>query len=92
MEMTLVLSGDMLCSAVLRKDKDKLLELLDNGHDVNAPCTYHGSTLAAAAFTGREDLVELLIRYRANVNATGGEYHTPLIAATVQGHDECVRA
>jgi len=90
--MTLVLSGDMLRSAVLRKDKDKLLELLDNGHDVNAPCTYHGSTLAAAAFTGREDLVELLIRYGANVNATGGEYHKPMIAATVQGHDECVRA
>jgi hypothetical protein len=92
MGITLVLSGDMLCSAVLRKDKDKLLELLDNGHDVNALCTYHGSALAAAAFTGREDFVELLIRQGANVNATGGEYYTPLIAATTQGHDECARA
>jgi hypothetical protein len=82
----------MLCSAVLQKDKDQLLELLDNGHDVNAPCTYHGSALAAAACTGREDLVELLIRQGADANATGGEYHTPLIAATTQGHDECVRA
>jgi hypothetical protein len=92
MGMSLVLSGDMLGSAVLRKDKDKLLELLDDGHDANAPCTYHGSPLAAAAFKGRDDFVELLIRYGADVNATGGEYHTPLIAATVQGHDECVRA
>jgi hypothetical protein len=92
MGMTLVLSGDMLCSAVLQKDKDTLLEILENGYDVNAPCTYHGSALAAAAYTGQEDLVELLIRQGANVNATGGEYYTPLIAATTQGHDECVRA
>jgi len=92
MGINLVLSGDMLCSAVLRKDKDKLVELLDDGHDANAPCSYHGSPLAAAAFKGREDFVELLIRYGADVNATGGEYHTPLVAATTQGHDECVRA
>jgi hypothetical protein len=92
MGMTLVLSGDALCSAVLRNDKCKLLELLDKGHDINAPCTHYGSILAAAAFRGQGEIVDFLIRRGANVNAVGGEYHTPLIAATAQGHEECARS
>jgi hypothetical protein len=92
MGMTLVLSGDALCSAVLQDDKSKLLELVEKGHDVNAPCTHYGSILAAAAFRGQEETVDFLIRSGANVNATGGEYHTPLIAATAQGHEQCARS
>lgn len=92
MGMTLVLSGDALCSAVLQDDKSKLLELVEKGHDVNAPCTHYGSILAAAAFRGQEEIVDFLIRSGANVNATGGEYHTPLIAATAQGHEQCARS
>jgi hypothetical protein len=92
MGMTLVLSGDALCGAVLRNDKCTLLELLDKGHDINAPCTHYGSILAAAAFRGQEEIVDFLIRRGANVNAAGGEYHTPLIAATAQGHEECARS
>ena len=90
MGMTLVLSGDALCGAVVQNDKSKLLELLKEGHDIDAPCTHYGSALAAAAFCGQEELLDILIRHDANVDIAGGEYVTPLIAATTQGHEECV--
>jgi Ankyrin repeats (3 copies) len=92
MGMTLVLSGDALCDAVLREDKSRLLELLDEGHDVNAPCTQYGSVLTAAAFRGQDEIVDFLIRRHANANAVGGEYWSPLIAATAQGHENCARS
>ncbi|KAF7512718.1 hypothetical protein GJ744_000285 [Endocarpon pusillum] len=91
MGMKYILTGDELCSAILQGNNDKILELLDDGYDVNAPCTTYGCALQAAAFKGDEEVVHLLLKRDANVNARGGRFHRPLIAATVQGHENIAR-
>ncbi|RMZ89827.1 hypothetical protein DV736_g2953, partial [Chaetothyriales sp. CBS 134916] len=91
MHLRFILHGDALCDAVVAEDKDKVLELIGNRVDVNAPCHVHGTSLQAAAFNGNEALVELLLREGARVNAKGGQYQNALIAATVKGHEKIAR-
>jgi ankyrin repeat protein len=46
---------------------------------------------SAAVFTGDDTTIELLLTHNANVNAFGGHYTYPLIAAVHRGHIEATR-
>ena len=91
MGITFVLPGDALSDAVSRQKVEHVIELLEQGHDVNAPCQAYGSALQAASAQRSEEIVSLLLEYGAEVNATGGQYDSALIAATVHGHEAIAR-
>jgi ankyrin repeat protein len=54
---------------------------------VNARGGKYGHALQAAAFAGRDTIVQLLIERGADVNAQGGVYGGALQAVTVGGHN-----
>ena len=91
MKMRFLLRGDVLCSAVLQEDTEKVKSYLEQGYDVNASCHTYGTALHAAAAKGRDDLVILLVEEGADVNTSGGQYKTPLIAAVVHGREDMAR-
>lgn len=91
MGMTYVMAGDALCSAILQGSQNKVLELLENGFDINAPCTTYGCALQAAALQGDDEMVNILLQRGADVDARGGHCNRPLIAAIVQGHQHVAR-
>jgi Ankyrin repeats (3 copies) len=70
----------------------KVLQLLEDGADINARGTTWGSAFAAAAAGGRGNIVELLLEKGVDVNAAGyGDYgRTALQAAAGSGHLEVV--
>ena len=49
------------------------------------------SALQEASVVGYIEIVEVLLRYGADVNAYSGEYGTALIAASSQGYQEVAR-
>ena len=61
--------------------------LLDAGANINAKVGRHGPALVAASALGNEEIVKLLLRSGADVDAEG-ELGTALIAASVRGHCE----
>ena len=91
MKMTFVLPGDCLSDAISRNSVDDVIELLDKGEDVDAPCQGYGRPLQASVAKGNEEIVHLLLSYGPDVNATGGMYGNALICATVLGHEEIAR-
>ncbi|RDH36215.1 ankyrin repeat-containing domain protein [Aspergillus welwitschiae] len=63
-------------------------KLLQLGADVNGPGYQYGSPLQAAAFSGHEDIVRILLDSGATFSPTEkGEYSSPLHAALANGHD-----
>lgn len=91
MKIRFMMRGDVLCSAVLRGDKEKVLDCVDEGYDVDARCRSYGSALQAAAAKGRLEIAEVLVEEGASVNTSGGIYKSPLIAAVVHGHDDIAK-
>lgn len=91
MKIRFVMRGDVLCSAVLKGDKEKAMLYIDKGYDVNAKCTTYGTALQAAAAKGKEEMVTLLLVEGADVNSSGGRYNSALIAAVVHGHEDLAR-
>jgi hypothetical protein len=91
MKMAYVLPGDCLADAISRNSVDDVIELLDQGEDVDAPCQGYGSPLQAAVAKGNEEIVHLLLSYQPDVNTTGGMYGSALICATVLGDEEIAR-
>lgn len=69
--------------------------MLERGADVNAadttPGGYAWSPLNAAAAAGHKQVVELLVRKRADVNAANAHGNTPLHSAAARGHLHVVR-
>ncbi|OJJ43206.1 hypothetical protein ASPZODRAFT_45021, partial [Penicilliopsis zonata CBS 506.65] len=55
--------------------------LANDGADINAVGGMHGSALAGAAYSGREDVVRVLLERGADVNIRGGLFCTALHAA-----------
>jgi hypothetical protein len=88
---TPVMGGDAMCDTLLRDDREELYRLLEDGEDVIAPCRTYGTVLQAAAAEGKTELVDLLLRKKAEANIHGGQYSNPLIAATVRGREEIAR-
>ncbi|KAK6541415.1 hypothetical protein TWF694_007227 [Orbilia ellipsospora] len=67
-----------------------VVNLLENGADVNAQGGYYGNALQAASATGHADVVELLLNKGADINAQGGHYGNALQAASATGHADVV--
>ena len=69
----------------------KVVELLQRGMDVNTS-DRDGDTLALiAARNGNNDLLDFLLRNRANVLKQNKYGDSPIMAATMQGHADAVR-
>ena len=64
-----LLVGDRLIEAVKANDARSIEELLARGHDPNVTDENQRTALMLAAASGYEDIIALLIRYRAGVNA-----------------------
>jgi hypothetical protein len=91
MRIRFLMRGDVLCSAVLRGDGEKVMEYVEKGYDVNAKCRTFGTALQAAAAKGQDDIAMMLVEEGADVNTPGGRYKTPLIAAVVHGREDLVK-
>jgi ankyrin repeat protein len=66
-------------------------DILDSGADVNAQGGEYGNALQAAAYSGNEAVVRLLVASRADVNAQGGRYGNALQAAASSGNEAVAR-
>ena len=67
--------------------------LLEHGSDVAAVTTAGRATpLHRAAFTGRLDVIAMLLRACADAGAVDADGETPLHKASARGHAACVRA
>jgi outer membrane protein assembly factor BamB len=82
-----------LWAGAKRGDAPAVATLLAGGVNVNAKTPYGVTALYIAAGKGHLDVVQLLIRHKANVNAADSFYSgTPLAAAADKGHAEVVMA
>jgi ankyrin repeat protein len=74
-------------------DIDTIKALIRGQVDVNSPFPegQFGNALQAAAYVGSEEIVRLLLKNGANVNAKGGYYGTALQAASFDGDELIVR-
>lgn len=78
-------------NAVKSDDAGRVLDLLGQGADVNAPNRHGQTALMLAAHTGRYAIVELLIAHRANLDVTAKFGLSALMLAVVSGHAEVAR-
>ena len=72
-----------LADAVIAKDTLKILELLENGIDINTRSESNNATVLflAASYKDYDDMVDLLIKNGADVNAKSKDGRTPLMWA-----------
>lgn len=77
---------------IRNKDIKKMESLLDQGMDPNTVIDNDGNTLLHyAASSGQTEIVELLLRYRANINARNNNGDTPLHKAVYEQRENIVR-
>ncbi|HEX8989609.1 MAG TPA: ankyrin repeat domain-containing protein [Rhodocyclaceae bacterium] len=82
---------DDILIAASQDQTAKVVELLQRGMDVNTS-DRNGDTLAAiAARNGNDELLDFLIRNRANVSKRNKYGDSPIMLATMQGHPATVR-
>jgi outer membrane protein assembly factor BamB len=88
--------GDMseqLWEAARKGDAAAVKALLDKGANVNAKARYDATALHFAADKGHLEVVELLIRHKASLNARDTFYSTtPLSWAVSKGHPAVAKA
>ncbi|KAM0521111.1 hypothetical protein ACHAPE_002584 [Trichoderma viride] len=72
--------------------EDQAIHFLKNSAnlDFNKPGGLFGSALQAATWTGKTEVVRILLNKGAHVNACGGKYRSPLNAAVFRGHWDIV--
>ena len=72
-----------LADAVIAKDTLKILDLLENGIDINTRSESNDATILflAASYKDYDDMVDLLIKNGADVNAKSKDGRTPLMWA-----------
>ena len=82
--------GSALMTALLCHQTDAVNILLERGADPSFKCVTspYQYPIQAAAYMDYVDTVQLLCNYGANVNASGGIYHTALQAAAADGSPE----
>jgi ankyrin repeat protein len=51
----------------------------------------HDTALEAAAYSGGEEIVQLLLEHKAEINGQAGDRHNPLQAAAYRGHSDIVQ-
>jgi uncharacterized protein len=77
--------------AVKHGNVQKVIDLIENGADVNALDRYGQTALMLAAHHGYYEIVEILITHRANLNITSKFGLSALMLAIVAGHAEVAR-
>ena len=80
-------AGEM-CDFASKGDVENLSLLLSNGVNPNAKDYDSRSALHLAAAEGKDQIVELLLRHKANVNIEDRWGGTPLQDAIVEGHGD----
>lgn len=78
-------------NAIKRGDVQLVLDLLEQGTDVDARDRYGNTALMLAAHAGHREVVETLIAHRANLNITAKFGLSALMLALVAGHAEIAR-
>lgn len=80
-------SEENLFKAVLSGDIKVVKDFIEKGENVNEKDDHFGiSPLHLAAFYGRTEIVKLLLKNKADINAKDKEGETPLLAALAGGH------
>lgn len=80
-----------LYDAAIVGDENKVRELLPDCLDVNEPDDYGETPLHYAADSGHVSIIELLLRYGAEIDGRNRHRQTPLMRAAMFGHLEAVR-
>lgn len=77
--------------AIQRSDVQVVLDLLEQGMDVNTRNRYGQTALMLAAHAGHREVVEMLIAHCANLNITAKFGLSALMLAIVAGHADIAR-
>ncbi|MDP1665621.1 MAG: ankyrin repeat domain-containing protein [Methylobacter sp.] len=77
--------------AIQRSDVQVVLDLLEQGMDVNTRNRYGQTALMLAAHAGHREVVEILIAHCANLNITAKFGLSALMLAIVAGHADIAR-
>jgi ankyrin repeat protein len=72
--------------AIKHGDEHTVLDLIEQGRDVNARDRYGQTALMLAAHAGYREIVETLIAHRADLNVTAKFGLSALMLAIVAGH------
>jgi hypothetical protein len=83
--------GATLSKAVINDDRDKVIELLDKGVDINEVGKSDFTPLHWAAYYGFDGMTKLLLERGAKPNVQAGRYGTPLILSAQYGFTEVAR-
>ena len=82
--------GDTPLHVAIKSGRRGIVErLLNKGADINTLAEGHNA-LSLAAAEGHAEIVELLIRFNADINFRGGCGATPLIFAAEHGHQNVI--
>ncbi len=82
---------DNAFEAVIKGDIPALQKLLAEGHTINEKGEDGYTALMAAAGLGREDMVKLLLKANADLNAVNNEGLTAIQVAANNKHDAVVK-
>jgi len=80
-----------LMRAALKGDRTELLNLLENGADVNGKTKSGVTALMLAAGSGRVEIVQDLLAKGADINAKTSGNYTPLMCAALNGQTKTVK-
>ena len=87
--------GDTALLKAIKQKKEEIWKLLLNagtGVDVNDGGDFHATALHSLAWDGKLETMKKLVKgHKADVNARGGLFETPLQAASAGGFDNIVR-
>ena len=78
--------NQLLVQAAKRDWRKTVIQLLALGAKVDEPCAMDGSAMYASVSAGHIQMVKLLLKNKASVNAIGLADQTPLHAASIGGH------
>jgi len=83
--------GATLNTAVVKDDREKVIELLDKGADINEVDRSNFTPLHWAAYYGLDGMTKLLLDRGAKPDVQAGQYGTPLILSVQFGFIEVAR-
>jgi quinoprotein dehydrogenase-associated probable ABC transporter substrate-binding protein len=84
--------NELLSSAVIASDMDRIKLLVEKGADVNAPDPQGWTPLQNAARQKKDGLIKELIKLGADPNRADDSGMTPLVAALMRDHVASVKA
>lgn len=84
-------TNNKLIRAAHLGDHQQVLDLLEAGQDPNQTDAEGRTALTEASFQGHIDIVEILVRYGANVDLGGIKLYSPLSASILGSHFHITR-